>query len=120
MTEPLHHLVSSVAAPGLGLSSGDGQLRGAGPSGGYVGGVRLLDRLELSSEAATLTVVRSATLGADRQEFSYVALGVGDPISDPTVTVHRTRALSPYGLEERLVVESVAQAPVELTVQLRV
>jgi glycogen debranching enzyme len=114
----LHDLASCVAAPGLLLSSRDGQVRPGGVSGWYVGDVRLLDRLELSVERSGLDLVGSATVGADRQHFSYVARALGDRLPDPTVRLDRTRDLQAGGFTERIEVESVAQEPVDLVVHL--
>jgi glycogen debranching enzyme len=114
----LHDLASCVAAPGLLLTSADGQVRPGGVSGWYVGDLRLLDRLELSVEGSDLDLIGSATLGADRQQFSYVARSLGDPLPDPTVRFDRTRDLTADGFVESLEVESVAQEPVDLVVHL--
>ena len=116
----LHDLVSSVAAPGLVLSAADGQLRPGGVSGWFSGDVRVLDRLEVSLDGTDLELVRSTTVGAERQEFSYVARGLGGPSHDPTVTVERFRELTSAGLVERVVVASVAGEPVPVTVRLAV
>lgn len=114
----LHDLASCVAAPGLLLSSPDGQVRPRGVSGWFVGDVRLLDRCELSMQGSDLDLVRSATIGADRQEFSYVARSVGDRLPDPTVRIDRVRRLEADGFTEQLWVESVAEQPVDLVLQL--
>ena len=124
MTSPplqplLHDLASCVAAPGLLLSAPDGQVRPGGVSGWYVGDVRLLDTLELSVDGSGLDLVRSATVGASRQEFSYVARSLGDRLPDPTVRIDRVRELVETGFSEVLVVESSAQQPVDLVVRLR-
>ena len=89
-----------MAAPGLLLAAADGQVRPGGVSGWYVGDVRLLDTLELAVDGSGLDLVRSATVGADRQEFSYVARSLGDRLPDPTVRVDRTRELTADGLTE--------------------
>lgn len=114
----LHDLASCVAAPGLLLAGRDGQIRPAGVGGWYVGDVRLLDRCELSVDGSGLDVVRTATVGSARQEFSYVARAFGDPGDDPTVRLDRVRELTADGFTERLVVESVAQQPVDLVLHL--
>ena len=114
----LHDLASSVAAPGLLLGAADGQLRRGGVSGWYVGDLRLLDTVELAVEGSGLDLVRSDPVGADRQEFSYVARALGDQLPDPTVRVDRVRELGDAGFVETLVVESVAQLPVELVLQM--
>lgn len=114
----LHDLASCVAAPALVLASADGQVRPGGVSGWYVGDRRLLDTLELRVAGSALDVVRSATRGADRQEVSYVARRLGDPIPDPTVRLDRVRTLDEQGLLDEVTVESVAQEPVEVVVEI--
>lgn len=116
----LHDLASCVAAPGLLLSGSDGQVRPGGVGGWYVGDVRLLDTLELSVDGSGLDLVRSATVGSSRQEFSYVARSLGDRLPDPTVRIDRVRVLDESGVTEVLVVESSAQEPVEVVVHLLV
>jgi len=126
MTEPptaglqplLHDLASSVAAPGVLLTDADGQVRPGGVSGWYVGDVRLVGRWELSVDGSELDLVRASTRGAVRHEFSSVARSLGERSHDPTVRLDRTRTLSPDGLVEEVVVESVAQDPVDVVVHL--
>jgi glycogen debranching enzyme len=115
----LHDLASCVAAPGLVLAAADGQIRPGGVSGWYVADVRLLDTVELVVEGSGLDLVRAATVGADRQEFSYVARGLGDRLPDPTVRIDRVRELDETSFTETLVVESVAQEPVHVVLHLR-
>ncbi|MGZ4535030.1 MAG: glycogen debranching N-terminal domain-containing protein [Nocardioidaceae bacterium] len=114
----LHDLASCVAAPGLLLASADGQVRRGGVSGWIVDDVRLLDRIEVALEGTDLELVRSATVGADHQDFGYVARGLGDVQLDPTVLVDRTRDLTARSLTERVTVSSVAEAAVDLVVHL--
>lgn len=114
----LHDLASAVAAPGLLLSSADGQVRPGGVSGWYVGDLRLLDTLELVVEGSDLDVVRAAGVGAARQEYSYLARSLGDRTPDPTVRLDRVRTLEADGFTEVIVAESVAAEPVELVIHL--
>ena len=114
----LHDLVSCVAAPGLLLAAADGQVRPGGVSGWYVGDDRLVDTLEIAVDGSDLDLVRSATIGASRQEFSYVARGLGDPLPDPTVRLDRFRTVSGDHVGERIVVASAAQEPVDVVVRL--
>ncbi len=115
----LHDLASSVAAPGVLLASTDGQVRPGGLSGWYVGDQRLLDSVELLVDGSSLDVVRTITSGADRHEVSYVARSLGDRIADPTVRLDRVRVLAADAFEETVVVESVAQHPVDMVVRIR-
>ncbi len=110
----LHDLASCVAAPGVVLTSRDGQLRPGGVSGWFAGDVRLLDRWVVSVGGSDLDLVRASHGGADRHGFSYVARSLGDRAADPTVRLDRTRVLDAQGVSEEIVVESVAQQPVEI------
>ncbi|WP_175539658.1 glycogen debranching N-terminal domain-containing protein [Nocardioides exalbidus] len=115
----LHDLASCVAAPGVLLTSLDGQLRSGGVSGWYVADTRLLDRWELSVAGSDLDVVRADHRGADRHSFSYVARSIGDlTTADPTVRIDRHRRLDADGLHEELTIESAGAAPVD--VELRI
>lgn len=114
----LHDLASCVAAPALLLAEADGQVRRHGVSGWFVDDVRLLDELLLSLDGTELEVVRSATIGADRQEVDYLARGLGDELRDPTVFVSRQRILAADHLVESIVVRSTATAPVDVRLRL--
>jgi hypothetical protein len=110
----LNDLAVSVAAPALLLADPDGQVRSGGVSGWFVDDVRLLDALVLSVDGSDLELVRSAVLGADRQEFTYVARRLGGWLHDPTVTVDRRRTLAADRLVEEVRVSCRGQQPVEL------
>lgn len=114
----LHDLMSSVSAPALVLAEPDGQVRRRGVSGWFVDDMRLLDELLLSLDDTDLELVRSAALGADRQEFVYVARGLGNQRPDPSVFVDRHRVLATERLVERIVVSSTATEPVDVVVHL--
>src|SRR5680860_865268 len=114
----LHDLMSSVAAPALLLSEPDGQVRSRGVSGWFVDDVRLLDQVVLSLDDTDLELVRSSTVGADRQEFGYVARGLGDNLPDPSVFVDRRRVLTAHEMVEAIVVSSDATETVDLRVHL--
>jgi glycogen debranching enzyme len=115
----LHDLASCVAAPGVLLTSLDGQLHSGGVSGWYVGDTRLLDRWEVSVAGSGLDVVRAEHRGASRHAWSYVARSIGDlSTADPTVRIDRTRRLDADGLREELTVDSAGAEAV--TVELRI
>ncbi|WP_165355023.1 glycogen debranching N-terminal domain-containing protein [Nocardioides oleivorans] len=115
----LHDLASCVAAPGVLLTSLDGQLRAGGVSGWYVADTRLLDRWELSVAGSDLDVVRADHRGAARHSFSYVARSIGDlSTADPTVRIDRTRRLDADGLREELTVESAGAEPVDVVLRI--
>ena len=116
----LHDLAVSVAAPAIVLSGEDGQVRRGGACGWFVDDVRLITELVLSVEGSGLELVRSAVLGADRQEFTYVARRLGGWLHDPTVTIDRRRRLTASSLVEEIVVSSRAQEPVPLAMHVDV
>lgn len=114
----LHRLVSCVAAPALVMSAPDGQLDGDGAVGWYVDDVRLLRRLELGLEETELEVVSTSFEGSHIARFRYVARGLGDDQTDPTILVDRVRTLTPTVLRERVVVSSYATMEVKLVLSL--
>ena len=116
----LHELSASVAAPAIVLSTADGQVRRGGACGWFVDDVRLITELVLSVDGSDLEPVRSAVLGADRQEFTYVARRLGGWLHDPTVTIDRRRTLTASSLVEEILVSSRAQEPVPLAMHLDV
>src|SRR6478672_3114296 len=95
LTPLLNDLAVSVAAPAILLSDPDGQVRRGGVRGWFVDDVRLLDELTVSVDGSDLELVRSAVVGADRQEFTHVARLLGGWVHDPTVTLDRRRTLTP-------------------------
>ncbi len=114
----VHELMSSVSAPALLLSGPDGQVRRRGVSGWFVDDIRLLDEVLLSIDDTELELVRSATVGADRQEFVYVARGLGSPGPDPSVFVDRHRVLTAERMVETMVVSSAAVGSLDLRIHL--
>lgn len=116
----LHHLAVSVVAPAIVLSSDDGQVRCGGACGWFVDDVRLLTELTVSVDGSDLELVRSAVLGADRQEYTYVARRLGGWLHDPTVTIDRRRTLNASRLVEQFSVSSRAQQPVSLALHVDV
>ena len=114
----LHDLASSVCAPALLLGGRDGQVRPGGVGGWYVDDVRMLDRILLSVDGSDLDTVRVSASDAFRHEFGYVARSLGDPGSDPTVFLDRTRVVGAGEVEETVVVTSVAAEPVDVVVHL--
>jgi glycogen debranching enzyme len=120
LTPALHRLDVAVAAPAIVLSDPDGQVRRGGARGWFVDDVRLVDELTLEVEGSDLDLVRSASLGADRHEYAYVARELGGWLHDPTVTLERRRTLTPGGLVERIEVRSRAPETVELVLHVDV
>ena len=110
----LHDLAVSVAAPAIVLSGPDGQVRRGGAEGWFVDDVRLLTELTVTVEGSDLELVRSAVLGADRQEYTYVARRLGGWLHDPTVTLDRRRTLTASRLVEEIEVSSRSQEDVAL------
>ncbi len=114
LTPLLNDLAVSVAAPAILLSDPDGQVRRGGVRGWFVDDVRLLDELVVSVGGSDLDLVRSEVVGADRQEFTYVARELGGWPHDPTVTLDRRRTLTPAGLVEEIEVVSRGREAFEL------
>lgn len=114
----LHDLATSVAAPALVLGTPDGQVDSSDRpvAGWYADDVRLLRRVVLTVEHSPLELVRHDVAAPARHTFSYVARGLGDVQPDPTVRVERERLLDATVLQERVVVTSAAQQPVDVVV----
>ncbi len=100
----LHDLAVSVAAPAIVLADPDGQIGWGGASGWFVDDVRLLDELAVGLAGSDLELVRSAVVGADRQEVTYVARRLGGWLHDPTVTVDVRRVLTAATLVQEVTV----------------
>jgi hypothetical protein len=116
----LHELAVSVAAPAILLSGHDGQLRRGGPCGWFVDDVRLVSELVLSVEGSDLELVRSAVIGAQRQELTYVARRLGGWLHDPTVTVDVRRTLTAATLEQEVTVSHRGPEPLDLSLHVAV
>jgi glycogen debranching enzyme len=114
----LHELAIVVDGHLSALSRRDGQLTGTGAEGLYVDDERVLSVLEVSLDAQQPAFVGQASRGATA-EFLGSARGLGDDGPDPSIEVHRTRALSAGELAEEVEVRSRAAAEVRARVAVR-
>jgi glycogen debranching enzyme len=114
----LHELVTVVAAPGLALSDGDGQLTGDGATGVYLADRRVLSRLVVGVDGREPAAVGGQSLDTATARFVGVVRHLGDTGPDPTVFLERDRTISPRGLRETIRLVSRAREPLTCTVNL--
>ncbi|WP_308250727.1 amylo-alpha-1,6-glucosidase [Nonomuraea rhizosphaerae] len=113
---PLHDLVGTVMAPTSALSGADGQIRAEGVQGLFHADSRALSRATLTVDGLEPEAVGHAFQAAGRTRFVSVARWLGDPISDPTVRLDRTREVAPGRMTESVEIASTATRPVTATV----
>ncbi|MGW0595440.1 amylo-alpha-1,6-glucosidase [Streptosporangium sp. NPDC002607] len=114
----LHDLVSTVLAPTVALSGGDGQIRPAGVQGVFHADSRALSQAILTIDGREPEAVGHAPQGAGASRFVTLARWLGDPVPDPTVRIERFRQVVPGGMEERVEIVSSATVPVAVVVSL--
>jgi len=117
-TQPyLHHLAAVVAAPLQAWSDPQGQIRGQGAQGVYLGVGRVLARCLLRVDGIEPQWISSQVRSAAVAEYVHsVRIPGGD--ADPVVWVVRTRTAEPGRLAESLSFKSGLSYPVRLAVQL--
>jgi glycogen debranching enzyme len=116
----LHDLVTCLKAPLVAISERDGQLQVHGAQGVYDGDTRVLSRLEVTVGGAAAEGLGHTLHGVGAAEFVGVLRRLGDDAPDPTVTLTRTRQVTPFGLQETLCLRSVAARTVSTAVEVRV
>ncbi|MGI8879255.1 MAG: glycogen debranching N-terminal domain-containing protein [Jatrophihabitans sp.] len=116
----LHHLVSSVLAPALALSTADGQIEPGGVSGVYVADRRIVSRSVLRLAGMTPAPMRGESTQPGLARFISTPRSLGDEIADPTVVVERVRELQSNGATETITVTSYARTTIEATAELAV
>ncbi|MEV4530239.1 glycogen debranching N-terminal domain-containing protein [Streptosporangium sp. NPDC049304] len=114
----LHDLVSTVLAPTVALSGGDGQIRPAGVQGVFHADSRALSRAVLTIDGREPEAVGHAPRGPGATGFVTLARWLGDPVPDPTVRIERFRQVTPGGMAERVEIVSSATVPVTAVVSL--
>ncbi|MEV4750178.1 glycogen debranching N-terminal domain-containing protein [Streptosporangium sp. NPDC049248] len=114
----LHDLVSTVLAPTVALSGGDGQIRPAGVQGLFHADSRALSQATLTIGGREPEAVGHAPRGPGGSRFVALARWLGDPVLDPTVRIERVRQVKPGGMAERVEIVSSATVPVAATVTL--
>ncbi|WP_406830515.1 glycogen debranching N-terminal domain-containing protein [Pedococcus sp. KACC 23699] len=111
----LHELTICVNGNATALSGTRGDIEPATAHGLYVDDVRVLSTATIRIDGEAPAFVAQGASGA-RAEFVLSARNLGNPGPDPTVEVHRARALEDGAMVERLVLSSRASAPVTATV----
>ncbi|MDQ1734800.1 MAG: hypothetical protein QOH56_1051 [Pseudonocardiales bacterium] len=116
----LHSLVSTLRAPTVVMTGGDGQLRAEGAQGVLYADVRVLSLAVLTIDGVEPTPIAGGFAGADTARFSGVPRTLGDPSADPTVRVDRLRAVASDSMQERIQITSTASGLVRTEMRLRV
>jgi len=118
---PVHELTATVMAPAAALSAFDGQIRGEGVQGLFLGDTRVLSEARLRFGDGEPRALARVEEGPGRTRFIGYAPAHGDPVADPTVRVDRTRLAGPHGMSEEIRVRSTATTAVRasVTVDLR-
>ncbi len=110
----LHELSVIVAAPAVAVSGAGGDIV-SGAHGVYVADRRVLSRLVVRFAGDEAEAVSTAELGADRVSFLGVLRAQGDLGADPSVTLERSRRLTPTGSLETVSVVSRSRVAVRGT-----
>jgi len=113
----LHELATCVHAPSLVLSAPDGQIHREGVQGWFCRDRRLLAGLTVAVSGHPPEGLAAHSVDAARAVFTGAVRHLGDLIADPTVTIERRRTVHADRLVEFVVVTSVAQQPVDVTLQ---
>ncbi len=113
----LHQLVTVLRAPTVALGAPDGQLRAQGVQGVYAYDTRTLSALVVTVDGTEPECLGTQLDGADAARSTYVVRGVGDPMPDPTVFLHRTRRVEEDRVVETLRLRSRASEPLTLRLQ---
>jgi len=116
----LHDLVTTLAAPTAALCGPDGQIRADGVQGVFHADCRVLSVALLRIDGREPEPIGYAGAGAGAARFVSLARWLGDPISDPTVRIDRTRRIRPGVVEEEIEITSTATAPVHAAVTVEV
>lgn len=115
----LHEHLTCVGAPAIWLSRRSGQVRD-GVDGLYVRDRRVLSRLVVTVDGREPEPLSATLVDARTARFVGVVRGLGDPGTDPTVTLHRRRVVEPGGGTETLTLTNRARVVVEAVVAVTV
>ncbi len=116
----VHELAVAVAAPTAVLSAPGGDV-GVGGSGRSAEGVfhadtRVLSRLTVTLDSSAAEELAGVTAGPGRHHFVIAVRHVGGGGTDAMLRLDRHRTVTPGRVEERLVVISAADEPIDTTV----
>ena len=111
----LHDQVICIRAPAVIVNPPDGQLKPPGAAGIYFGDRRILSRSELTVGGSEPVPLLAELTGPGSARFVAVVRGSGE--TDPTLTVTRTRTLTPEAAVET--VDLAAHTAVTAAVRLR-
>jgi glycogen debranching enzyme len=112
----LHRLVACVRAPTCVLSADDGQIRHDGTQGLIHSDVRHLAELVVTVDGHEPLAVGDCLDDGGQARFVAALVDVGDPISDPTVRLERSRTATADGFVDDIAVVNDSRADVSVTV----
>ncbi len=115
----LHDSVTLLWAPGVCLSTDDGQIRAGGLDGYYRSDRRVLSRLDVELEDAAAVPLGHRMTGAAGAVFTAQVRPAGDLSDDATVLMHRYRDVGPDTLTERVHLSSFSAEQVTVTLRVR-
>jgi glycogen debranching enzyme len=107
----LHDLITVVQAPGVALSTSDGQIS-RGAHGLFWADRRLLSRFAIRAGDHEPVGVQATAVAPGRVRFLGVLRELGDDGPDPSVTVQRDRAIVEAGMTETITMRSAARRAV--------
>jgi glycogen debranching enzyme len=119
MVQPfIHDQLICVAAPALAISGGDGQFRGEGAQGLYLGDRRVVSTLVVSLDGREPEPISGVLTRPGAARFVGVHRTGDEPTPDPVITVERVRDLRSSG--ERLTVRNHGGRPLTCGVEIEI
>ncbi len=115
----LHAETVLLRAPTQVWSALDGSMDSAGVHGVYFSDVRLVRSLGVEIGGAPGEHVGTAPSGSDSATFVSVARGFDDPLPDPYVRVEHTRQVTATGVDERVLIRSHRDEPIDTEIVVR-
>lgn len=117
MQPPLHDTVICVRAPLMAISARDGQIRGEGAEGFYLGDHRSLSRLLLTLNGREPMMLSAEIRDSSDARFigNHREPG-GDATGEPQFVVSRTRAVRDDAIRERIEIRNSDREPWDLRV----
>ena len=103
----VHGLVSTVRAPSVTISGGDGQVRLSGASGFFLGDRRMLAEFRVSAFEREPEVLHTRELPGGRFVATAVIRDGSEPTPDPTLLLTRERVQTAVGFDETWTVRNL-------------
>lgn len=103
----VHGLVSTVRAPSVTISGGDGQVRLSGASGFFLGDRRMLAEFRVAAFEREPELLHTRELPGGRFDVTAVIRDGSEPTPDPTLLLTRERVQTAVGFDESWTVRNV-------------